>query len=353
MTRAGRTWTLYQRLIGAVAQHYGASLSVDLTPQPAEEELLRRFSADLSSQKAQDLLLSLPLGIKNFKYHHRYISRWGTDRRRLLSEGGNFQLLEALHQEDAEGKLVGLQLSGNTTQQRRQLTEHLQAQLPTLEGHGWLAPAASQGRKVRVFDDRQVVWVYPPDEVEFYEGLHPFVVRSLIARYVPEPGIVADPMSGSGVIAQMATEMGHHVWASDIAPTKPFIAELDLLKKPLGEVLGERYLTSADLVAIHPPRPQSLGYTPERYEAWLTEIMNSCWAAVKAGGYLALIVPIQSDFDVLSRAQQAMRCSACAEFNLDIEELTATHVAVSRDGREGWHVLVLQSPPINEEPAED
>ncbi|AWN22140.1 hypothetical protein DKM44_01865 [Deinococcus irradiatisoli] len=352
MTRAGRTWKLYERLIEAVGQRYGTPLSVDLIPQPAEEELLSRFSAELSSPEAQALLSDLPLGIGNFKYHARYIPRWSVERRRLLAGGANFQLLEGLNQEDAAGKLVGLQLSGTTNEQRRQLAEHLQAKLPPLEGHGWLAPVPSQGRQVRVFDDRQAVWVYPPGEIEFYEGLHPYVVRSMIARYVPEPGVIADPMAGSGVIPLMAIEMGHHAWASDITPAKPFIAQLDLLSSDLDDVLGDRYPTAADLVVVHPPRPKSLGHRPERYEQWLKAIMASCWGAVKAGGHLVLVVPIQSDFDVLSRAQAAIRDSAVDEFNIDIEELTATHVAVSRDGREGWYLLVLQSPPIDEEPFE-
>ena len=352
MTRAGRTWHLYQRLIAAVAQHYGTALDVAISPQPEEETLLRRFSAELGSPEAQAILKDLPLGEQNFKYHLRYIARWSAERRRLLSEGGNFQLLEGLSDEDAQGDLAGLQLSGDKLQQNRQLAQHLQAQPALFEGHGWLAPVLSQGRKVRVFDNRQVVWVYPPNEIDFYEGLHPFVARSLIARYVPEPGIIADPMSGDGVIARMGIEMGHHVWASDIAPAQPFIAELDLLEKPLGDALGRTSPTAADLVAVHPPGPVSLKFQPQQYEDWLTEILDSCWGAVREGGHLALIVPIQSEFDVLARAQTAMQVSASQALESDVEALTATHVAVSRDGREGWYILVLQSPSISEPPSE-
>ena len=353
MTRPGRTWNTYARLVAAAGVRYGGTLIPSDVAQPQEEEWLKRLSAELHTgsphtAKVQDLLRGLEIGEKQFRFHLRYLARWGQERRRLLAAGANFQLLEGLKREEDSGALVGLELSGPLQQQRRQLSEHLNktATMPT--GTGWLSPMPCTGRKVRVYDARQVVWIYPPGEVDFLEGLHPSVARSLIARYVPQPGIVADPMAGDGVVPQMAVQMGHTAWASDIAPAQPYIRQLDLLDEKLSVIFGEEHLVSADLLVLHPPLPETLGLSEPRYTDWLEDILTSCLGAVKAGGHVALVVPITAQFPLMARAQSALLRIASEVAGQDIGDLAALHVAVSRDGREGWHLLVSQIPAINE-----
>ena len=350
MARAGKTWKVYSQLLNQVAAHYGHTLTVTVAPDTSEDKLLITFNADLKAGNTEAALLLETAGIgeQQYRYHLRYIARWNEERRRLLADGGNFGLLENRKLNDQQ--LLGLKLSGSAQAQRRQLAEHVQQNEPEFQGVGWLPPTPGQGRKIRVYDERQVVWIYSPSEVMSFEGLHGSVARSLINRYVPSPGIVADPMSGSGVIARMASEMGHWAWASDIAPDprQPYIAPLDLLNTDLGAVIGEKHQTMADLVALHPPSPRSLGLTGSRYETWLVNVLKHSWGAVRFGGHLALIVPIQSDFDVLSAAERALLDSIAAELDVPALKLAARHIAATQNGDQGWHILVCQRPEYKE-----
>ena len=350
MARAGRTWKVYTQLLHQIATHYGQELTVAVVTDSGEDSLLTRFSADLKAEAVETtaLLEAAGIGEKQYRYHLRYIARWGGERRRLLAEGGNFQLLEGLSKMEKSGLLDGLHLSGSKAQQARQLSDHTRQQLPVPLGSGWLAPTVSTTRKVQVYDDRQVVWLYPAGEVEFLEGLHPSVARSLITRYVPTPGIVADPMAGDGVVPQMAIQLGHTAWASDIAPARPYVRQLDLLDGKLSVIFGEEHRAAADLLVMHPPLPETLGISEPRYADWLEEILDNCWGAVKAGSHLALIVPVTVSVPVFARAERALTDSASEMFGQDIEVPTHTHLAVSRDGKEGWHILIYRTPAIEE-----
>ena len=353
MTRPGRTWTNYARLISALGGRYGGTCHLGDVVQDVEEVWVKRLSAELHTDspdrtEAQALLSHLEIGEKQFRFHLRYLAKWGQERRRMLAAGANFQLLEGLRREEDSGALVGLELSGPLQQQRRQLSDHLgqTATMPT--GTGWLSPAPRTTRKIKVFDARQVVWIYPSNEVDFLEGLHPFVARSLINRYVPESGIVADPMAGDGVVPQMAIQMGHAAWASDVAPAQPYVRQLDLLDGKLSVIFGEEHRVAADLVVLHPPLPDTLGLSLAGYTDWLEDILENCWGAVKESGHLALIVPITATVPILARAERALTDSASKAFGQDIEVPTFTHLAVSRDGKEGWHILVYRTPAIQE-----
>ncbi len=330
----------------------GAEFELNHEPQAQEETLLSTLSKDLNLKKAGalELLERLNIGAKNYHYHLRYIARWGRERRRLLAEGGNFQLLEKIKFDDDQ--LAGLKLSGTEVDQRRQLAEHFPEEQPEFQGVGWLLPVPNQGHKIQVFADNKVVWIYSPSEVMSHEGLHGFVARSLIAKYVPEPGVIADPMSGGGIVAKMATQMGHRVWASDVAPQKPFIAELDLMTTDLAEEMGDKYPAAADLMIIHPPLPQSLGFDESTYKKWIGNILLNCWNAVKSEGYLALVVPIQTDFNILDTAKKALVNSAVQAVESDADQPTAIHLASTQTGEEGWYILVLQRPLLTDEPSE-
>ncbi len=350
MARAGKTWKVYSQLLNQVAAHYGQTLAVTIAPDTSEDNLLTTFSTDLKAGNTEAALLLEAAGIgeQQYRYHLRYIARWGIQRRQLLAVGGNFQLLEGLSKLEKDGLLEGLQLSGSKAQQVRQLSDHTRQLLPVPLGSGWLAPTSGTTRKVQVYDDRQVVWLYPTGEVEFLEGLHPHVARSLIARYVPTQGVVADPMAGDGVVAQMAIQLGHTAWASDVAPSQPYIKQMDLLDQDLGKFIGEENRVTADLVVLHPPSPDTLGLSDSGYTVWLEGILDNCWGAVKAGGYLALIVPVTASVPIFARAECALTVSASKMFGEDIEVPTFTHLAVSRDGKEGWHILVYRTPAIEE-----
>ena len=349
MTRAGTTWKVYGRLLHQVAALYDRPLVVEVEPDALEEKVLGCFSADLKAKApaALGLLKSENISELNFRYHLRYLARWGTVRRQLLADGGNFQLLEGAAKLEAEGSLGGLQLSGSKAQQVRQLADHTRQRQPVPEGRGWLSPAPTS-RRVQVYDKRQLIWLYPASEVDFLEGLHPYVARSLIARYVPTAGVVADPMAGAGVVPQMAIGLGHTAWASDLVPAQPYIRQLDLLDENLGVIFGEEHLVSADLLVVHPPLPETLGLSLAGYTDWLEDVLRNCWGAVKAGGHLALIAPVSVAVPVYARAERALLDSASETFGIDIEEPTATHLAISRDGREGWHILMVQVPSIDE-----
>ena len=350
MARAGTTWKVYGQLLQQIASLYNQTLTVQSAPVTQEEDLLKAFSADLKSgnDAPPAILKAANIGEQQYRYHLRYIARWGIQRRQLLADGGNFQLLEGLSKLEKDGLLEGLQLSGSKAQQVRQLSDHTRQLLPVPSGSGWLAPTSGTTRKVQVYDDRQVVWLYPAGEVDFLEGLHPYVARSLIARYVPTQGIVADPMAGDGVVAQMAIQLGHTAWASDVAPSQPYIRQMDLLDQDLGQFIGEENTTAADLVVLHPPSPDTLALSNPGYTDWLEDVLDNCWGAVKAGGHLALIVPVTASVPVFARAERALTDSASETFKQDVEMPTFTHLAVSRDGKEGWHILVYRVPAIKE-----
>lgn len=355
MTRQGRTWNSYARLIAAASKRYGGALTLGAESQALEEDWLGRLSTELRPgspvrEEVQTLLAEQEIGVSHFRCHLRYIARWGRDRRRLLMTGGNFQLLEGLGAQDQAGQLKGLHLSGPLLTQKRTLAAWLNQDKETPQGLGWLEPAPNPGRPARLYDARDVAWVYPSNDVDFQEGLHPSVARSLIARYVSSPGVVADPMAGGGTVPVIATELGHWAWASDIAPQRPYIRPLDLLdeQQDLGKILGEEYQTAADLLVLHPPLPATLQLSLSRYTDWLRNILKNCWGAVKAGGHVALIVPVTADIPVLARAERALRDAASEEYGQDVEELAAMHLAVARNGSEGWHILVYRTPAIDE-----
>jgi len=233
--------------------------------------------------------------------------------------------------------------------QRRQLTEHLGQQAAPPQGRGWLSPMPPQGHPARLYDERDVVWVYPNQEVEFSEGLHPSVARSLIARYLPQPGIVADPMAGGGTVAVEAAQLGHTVWASDNNPQQPYIELLDLYLTDLNDRMGEEFRVEIDLLVLHPPLPATLGHSLPAYTDWLRKVLKHCWSALRQTGHLVLIVPVTADVQVLARAGRALEGSASEVFREDVEELTAMYLAVARNGKEGWHLLVLRHPLYGKE----
>ena len=363
MGRSGSTWKSYLRLMAWVASLYGVDHTATVDSAQADDALLSRLVRDLKGGAVDYAAVEAGTGIssKHLTHHVRYIARWGGVRRSLLAGGGNFQLLEKLGKDlkregmDENTALSGLALEGKLVEQRRQLAEHLEGELATPQGRGWLRPNPQTRRQVRLYRN-EPAWVYNRNEIGFIEGLHPAVARSLIARYVKGPGVVIDPMAGSGMVAEVATSLGHRVWASDVKPEREFIFEFDL-KGDLNRIMGEEARVSADLLILHPPQRNTLKFwdeiddSDEGYLDWLREILDGTASAVRQGGHLALIVPLGVDLALLGQIQMVLRLSIQQEFNSEeLPELTANHLAVSRDGQEGWHLLVTQVPGIEEEP---
>ena len=115
---------------------------------------------------------------------------------------------------------------------------------------------------------------------------------------------------------------------------------------------------AADLLILHPPLRNSLKFRNDiddsdvGYLEWLRTILDETVFAVRQGGHLALIVPLGIDLALLGRIQMTMRMSIQEEFSTEaLPELTANHLAVARNGQEGWHLLVTQIPEIEEEPS--
>lgn len=182
------------------------------------------------------------------------------------------------------------------------------------------------------------------------------MARCLLAQYLPQPGVVADPMAGGGAVARAATQLGHVAWASDRFPARPFIRAVNLLTQDLADVLEGSAHPHVDLPLLHPPLPASLdlpgeGYAPgeEGYAAWLNQILENTVHALRAGGFLVLVLPLGVSPQLLVRVEAQLEVSLSEQFWTSGPALRARHLAAARSGREGWHLLVAQSPVWAEE----
>lgn len=358
MSRAGRTWITYTHLMRWIAVHQDVRHEVRPETPEADEELLRIFVQQLATGMVDFKAVTDATGIslKHFQHHLRYLSRWGATRRVLLAAGGHFQLLQKLKAQEDQGLLDGLTLSGTLVAQRQQLAAHLQHQEGQSNqdtGSGWLPPDRQTRRTPRLYGPQDLAWIYSDNEVEFAEGLHPAVARSLIARYLPGIGAVADPMAGSGTIARIATYLGHTAWASDRYPAHPFIREVNLLNEDLLDVLETTARPTADLLFLHPPLPTTLDLIADGFEQsddgyakWLTVILGNTLNALRGGGFLILILPLQVSPQLLIQIEDVLVEGLNNEFLVEEMGILARHLAVARSGREGWHLLVAQSPVI-------
>lgn len=359
MARSGQTWKTYLQLMRGVTGHCGVVHEAQPETAEQDEVFMARFMSDLraGAVQFQDVMAATSISEKHFRHHLRYIARWGVVRRRLLANGANFQLLEQLRAAEQAHQLDGLTLSGKLVEQRQQLAEHLRKKSPPpqIKALGWLAPHPQSGHAARVYTAREIVWLYDTNEVDAAEGLHPAVARSVIARYLTaKGGVVADPMAGSGTVAVTATRLGHTTWASDSAPAHPYIARVDLLERDLAEVLEGSPHPLVDLMFLHPPLPASLdlqaaGFPADEggYGAWLGAILEHTLHALRAGGHLVLVLPLGISPSLLHRAQAQLFLSLQENFGPQQPlTLKASHLAVARSGREGWHLFVAQSPAL-------
>ncbi|AXH00725.1 hypothetical protein DVJ83_16390 (plasmid) [Deinococcus wulumuqiensis] len=87
------------------------------------------------------------------------------------------------------------------------------------------------------------------------------------------------------------------------------------------------------------------------YFDWLSDVLINCWAITGQGAHVILIVRVQEQMSLLARGERALIESAYEAFQdegleQEVTGLTAQHLAASRDGRQGWHILVLQRPGL-------
>ena len=82
------------------------------------------------------------------------------------------------------------------------------------------------------------------------------------------------------------------------------------------------------------------------YEEWLGRVIENSWPLVAQGGHLALIVILgQSVSDVAGMMETLLSVIRQDLANVsDNIQIKGHHIAVSKDGREGWHILTIQKP---------
>ncbi|MDO4263841.1 MAG: hypothetical protein Q4C67_06550 [Deinococcus sp.] len=350
MRRAGQTWTKYQQLVGELAAQTGDAFVPGIVPDPREAGLAHEFRRAVRAEEpgAVARLEQYGLSARHYLHHVHYLALWGENRRRLLAQGGNFQLLEGLSAE--EDRLAGLNFTHplNRHQQQLAINAHLTPQLcDTAQRPGWLPPLeAADSRQPKRYRKDQVVWIYDQRELLDSEDLHPAVARSLIAEYMKAPGQVADPMAGSGTAVREARLQGHTVWASDKTPRDALTLAFDLYEHDLMDMMECRLDLDIGLVILHPPVPETLGDTLQTlgctYDAWLLRILEHTWHVLANGGHLALVVSLETSADTVSQAEFALVHSYCRAFDIRLERPTASRLAVARDGRQGWHILIVK-----------
>lgn len=342
------TWATYLRLVEVTAATLGLEdpSSLDLADDARvlqEQRLMDALSAGLKKgePRASEVLDVVGLSKPNFRQHVRMIARWRPALRQQLADGASFNVLEKFGHEARMKLLDDLPpLRGKVAEQRQTILRHLyskQAPRAASKRLGWLPgvkPERAEGRS------HESVWLYDPRDVQSPDALHPRVARTLIASCLDKPGKVADPMAGTGVIGLEAQKLGHDAWVSDSHPGAPFIKRVEIGVDGLKDVLdGELF----DLIVLHPPVSSKLSTTENSdYEAWLDGILLGLSGSLKVGGKLALIISNREAPLFLERATSFLQ-GVLASKNPVLGPETGLwrhFLAVAKDGREAWHILV-------------
>jgi hypothetical protein len=114
----------------------------------------------------------------------------------------------------------------------------------------------------RVDLEATTVWDFPdqgsrarPYGDPAFHGVTPAgCVANLVRRYTPPDGLVVDPMSGSGTVADVARALGRRAIAFDVAPRRKDIARADARAWPLPDGV-------ADLAIIDSPYSDNVRYS--------------------------------------------------------------------------------------------
>ncbi len=215
--------------------------------------------------------------------------------------------------------------------------------LQDIEGQEPKALAALPARRGEV-NPGSPVWIFPPEPWD--EALPLAVARALILLYTRPGDLVVDPMAGRGTVVEAARALDRWAWGGDIAPRGPLVEQADIQDLP------RRFQKEAALVVLHPPTFAAWlreggcrEEAEERYGEYIRYIaafLDLCRPALVPGGRLVLV----------ARPRRALRprdFEAGQDFFLSpLERALAEadfrpvryHLAVSRDGRQDWHLFV-------------
>lgn len=196
-------------------------------------------------------------------------------------------------------------------------------------------------------DPSKPVWLYPEDPRP--EALASSVARALVRLYTQPGELVVDPMAGYGTVVEAALALGRRAWGGDIAPKGPLVERADIRHLP------RRFREEAALLVLHPPtfaawlREEGHQEPPEeRYAAYigyLQGLLELSLPALRPGGRLALVVRPRRRLSPGEWAEG--RDFFLSPFERALAEAPglrpfAYHLAVGREGREDWHLLVAE-----------
>ncbi|MFO0956504.1 MAG: DNA methyltransferase [Isosphaeraceae bacterium] len=149
------------------------------------------------------------------------------------------------------------------------------------------------------------VWAFRHDPafgVPHPGSIPPAIVAHAL-HYFSRPGdLVVDPMAGGGTTLDVAEAMGRRCLAYDIHPVRPDIRRHDVRNGIAEEAC------SCDLIFCDPPYHTMLaeawgvsGIAEQPLAAWnhfLENFSRNCYAALRPGGYVALLLANQTEKDL-------------------------------------------------------
>ena len=149
------------------------------------------------------------------------------------------------------------------------------------------------------------VWPFKHDRafgVPHPGSIPPAVVAHLLHYYTTSGALVVDPMAGGGTTLDVCESMGRRCLAYDIHPVRPEIRRHDVNEGLPSEA------RECDLVFCDPPYHTMLarryaedGAADAPLSVWtdfLKRLAGACFAALKPGGYAALLLANQTEKDL-------------------------------------------------------
>jgi hypothetical protein len=133
-------------------------------------------------------------------------------------------------------------------------------------------------------------------------SIPPAIIAHALHYYTPPGGLVVDPMAGGGTTVDVCLSMGRRCLAYDLEPSRPEIRFHDIRSGFPPEATG------CDLVFCDPPyhtmlarhyAAHSVASAPlDQWIAFLHQLARQAFAAVRPGGYFALLLATQTEKDL-------------------------------------------------------
>jgi hypothetical protein len=149
------------------------------------------------------------------------------------------------------------------------------------------------------------VWSFKHDRafgVPHPGSIPPAIVAHTLHYYTTPGATVVDPMAGGGTTLDVCQSMGRRCFAYDLQPVRPEIQILDVNDGFPSEAHG------CDLIFCDPPYHTMLarryptdGVANAPLDAWidfLNRLARSCFAALRPGGHVALLLANQTEKDL-------------------------------------------------------